>query len=142
MENRKGQGHFDNLVQEMRFHDHRMYFNHVRMFPATFDYLLGLVQPVLSKQKSQFREPSSPALKLAVTLRYLATGESVASLSYNFRIGRSTVCDILDNVPEKIWSVLRPISVILPSTEENWKKIANDFGNLWRFPLCLGNIVP
>ncbi len=79
-------------------------------------------------------------MKLAVTLRYLATGESQASLSYNFRIGRSTVCEILDDVAEKIWAILSPISVTVPKNEDAWKKIANDFWHLWGFPLCLGAI--
>ena len=134
---RKQQGHFDNLVQEIRLYDHSVHFNYFRMLPSTFDDLLRLVQPVLSKQRSRFREPLSPALKLAVTLRYLATGESQASLSYNFRIGRSTVCEILDDFAEKIWAILSPISVTLPKNEDAWKKIANDFWHLWGFPLCV-----
>eukprot|EP00795_Rhopilema_esculentum_P010074 gene10074-18721_t len=137
---REQQGHFDNLVQEMRLNDHSMHFNFFRMLPSTFDDLLKLVGPALLKKKSRFREPLSQALRLAVTLRYLATGESQASLSFNFRIGRSTVCEILDDVPEKIWSILCPISVPVPQDQNAWKKIANDFWNLWGFPLCLGAV--
>ena len=117
-----------------------MHFNYFRMLPSTFDDLLRLVGPSLIKQRNRFREPLSPALKLAVTLRYLAAGESQASLSFNFRIGRSTVCDIIDDVPEKIWNILSPIAVLVPSNEAAWKKLASDFWSLWGFPLCLGAI--
>ncbi len=127
---RKLQGHHDNLIQEMRLQDHTMHFNYFRMLPSTFDHLVRLVGPSLVKQRTNFREPLSPSLRIAVALRYLATGESQASLSFNYRIGRSTVCDILNEVPKKIWDVLSPISMVLPKAENEWKKLAEDFGNL------------
>ena len=73
-------------------------------------------------------------------MRYLATGESQATLSFNYRIGRSTVCEILNEVPEKIWNSLSPISVVFPGSPEEWKRISKDFWNLLCFPLCLGAI--
>ena len=139
-EARERQGHYSNLITEMRLQDHTMHFNYFRMLPSVFDDLLNLVGPSLTKQRSRFREPLPPAMRLAVALRYLATGESQASLSFNFRIGRSTVCQILNEVPEKIWGALSPISVAFPGSPEEWKRISEDFWNLWGFPLCLGAI--
>ena len=110
------------------------------MLPATFDDLLRLVGPSLTKERSHFREPLSPGLRLAVALRYLATGESQASLSFNYRLGRSTVCKILDEVLNKIWVTLSPIAVACPSSPDEWIRISRDFWNLWGFPLCLGAI--
>ena len=81
-----------------------------------------------------------PALRLAVALRYLAIGESQRSLSCHFRIGRSTVCQILNEVPEKIWEILSPLAVKVPEREDDWKKLAKDFWNLWGSPHCLGAI--
>ena len=137
---REEQGHYNNLIQEMRLHDHSMHFNYLRMLPSTFDDLLRLIGPTLVKKTSRFREPLPPALRLAVALRYLAAGETQASLSYNFRIGRSTVCQILKEVPEKIWEILSPIAVKVPEREDEWKRLAKDFWNLWGFPNCLGAI--
>ena len=93
--------------------------------------------PLLVRQRTRFREPLPPALRLAVAVRYLATGESQASLSYNYRIGRSTVSDILNEVPEKICCALSPIAVAAPRSQDDWRNLANDFWNLWGFPLCL-----
>ena len=62
---------------------------------------------------------------MAVALRYHATGESQASLSYNYRIGRSTVCDIMNEVPEKIREALSPIAATVPTSCEVWKRLAN-----------------
>ena len=137
---RESKGHYHNLVQEMRLKDHSIHFNYLRMLPSTFDDLLHLVGPSLVKGTTNFRKPLPPELRVAVALRYLATGESQASLSYNYRIGRSTVCDILDEVPEKIWEALSPVAVRVPKSCEEWKRLADDFWNLWGFPLCLGAI--
>ena len=137
---RDRQGHYSNLIMEMILQDHTMHFSYFRMLPSIFDDLLHLVGPSLTKQRSRFREPLPPALRLAVALRYLATGESQASLSFNYRIGRSTVCEILNEVPETIWNSLSPISVVFPGSPEEWKRISKDFWNLWGFPLCLGAI--
>ena len=137
---RERQGHHANLIQEMKLQDHTMYFNYMRMLPSTLNDLLRLVGPSLTKRTTNFRKPLSPELRIAVALRYLATGESQASLSYNYRIGRSTLCDILNEVPEKIWSALSPVAVKVPSSSEEWKRLSDDFWNLWGFPLCLGAI--
>ena len=88
---RESKGHYHNLVQEMRLKDHSMRFNYLRMLPSTFDDLLDLVGPLLMKGTTNFRKPLPPELRVAVALRYLATGESQASLSYKYRIGRPTV---------------------------------------------------
>ena len=60
-------------------------------------------------------------MRLAVDLRYLATGESQASLSFNVRIRRSAVCQILNEVPEKIWGAVSPLSVAFPGSPEDGK---------------------
>ena len=98
---RERQGHYYNLIEEMRLQDHSMFFNYFRVLPSTFDDLLRLVGPSLTRKTSHFRKPFPSELRLAVAIRYLATGESQASLSFNYIIGRSTVCEILDEVPEK-----------------------------------------
>ena len=99
-----------------------------------------MIGPYIVRKGSNFQEPLSPSLKLAVTLRYLATGESQASLSFNFRIGRSTFSEILNEVPQQIWNVISPISMAAPKTHSEWKRLADDFWNLWNFLLCLGAI--
>ena len=111
----------------MRLQDHSMYFNYFRMLPSTFDDLLGLVGPSLVRKTTNLRKPLPLQLRMAVALRYLATGESQASLSFNYRIAISTVCQILDEVPEKILEALTPFSVAQPNTPEKWKRLADDF---------------
>ena len=114
----------------MRLSDHAAHFEHFRMSPAQFDELLNIVGPAITKKASTFREPIQPAMKLAITIRYLVDGPSMKTLSKNYRVGLSTVCNILNEVPKAIWDLISRLSVKVPATEGEWKKIAKDF---WYF---------
>ena len=41
-----------------------------------------------------------------MTLRYLATGDSQHSLRFMFKLGRSTVTGIINEVCEELWNAL------------------------------------
>ena len=69
------------------------------MTPDRFKHLLSLVESDLSKDPLR-RAIISPAERLAITLRYLATGDSQQSQGFNFRVGRSTVGKIVNEVCE------------------------------------------
>ncbi|XP_049273627.1 uncharacterized protein LOC119399351 [Rhipicephalus sanguineus] len=72
--------------------------------------------------------------------RFLAAGETLRSSSFNFLAGRSTACVIVSEVCQAIWDVLGPIYVALPSTRDEWSKVARDFEEKWDMPHCLGAI--
>ena len=78
--NREAHGHYHNLINEMRLQDLDMHFNYLRMDAETFDSLLHLVGPFIQKKSTNMREAIPAGMKLAVTLRYLATGDSQAFL--------------------------------------------------------------
>ena len=73
----------------------------LRMTPERFDHLHSLLQTKLDpKQRENGGKvrgcaPISSKEKLAITLRYLATGDSQQSESFNFRMGRSTVSRVI-----------------------------------------------
>ena len=134
------QGAHHNLLREIRLNDTESHFRYLRMSRATFDELLLKVRPFLRRQKyrSALRPEITPAERLAVTLRYLATGNSQMSLSFNFRVGRSTLCRILRETCSVIWQVLCEEFVRAPSTEDEWTGISEQFTRLWNFPNCVG----
>ncbi|XP_036146646.1 protein ANTAGONIST OF LIKE HETEROCHROMATIN PROTEIN 1-like [Monomorium pharaonis] len=108
------------------------------MSPLQFDQLLTMIELIITKVHIT-REPLHPALRLSLTLRYLASGDSMASLHYLYRVGKSTVPKIIAETTEAIWLTLQP--QVLPSpTVETWAKIAEDFENKWNFPNCIGAI--
>ena len=61
-------------------------------------------------------------------------------MSFSFRIGRSTVCNILRETCEAIWSKLQPQYVRAPTSENEWIAISTQFERIWNFPNCLGTL--
>lgn len=66
----------------------------------------------------------------------MATGCSFAELHYVFRIGISTVAEIIREVCAAIWFCLKEI--FPEPTKEMWCRIANDFFKRANFPHCIG----
>ena len=80
------------------------------------------------------RIPISAEEKLAITLRFLATGESYASLMYQFRIHRITIARFIPVVCEAIYECLKDDYLAVPSTKEEWMAMANQIFERWNFP--------
>ena len=110
------------------------------MSPAKFDELLSRVGPVISRRVTRRREPISPRERLAVTLRFLVTGDSMQTISFSFRLGHSTVSYIIENTCDALWEVLSPEFVCVPKSSEEWKRISDGFESVWNFPHCVGAI--
>lgn len=64
--------------------------NFFRMSPSQFNQLLNMVIPSISKNDTNFRKAIPAQDRLAITLRFLATGDSYHSLSYLFKISKQT----------------------------------------------------
>ena len=60
------------------------------------------VVPLITKQTTHLQKHINPKEKLAITLRYLATGESFDSLMYQFRVHRSTISQFIRSVCDHI----------------------------------------
>ncbi|CAH1997469.1 unnamed protein product [Acanthoscelides obtectus] len=58
----------------------------------------GQIGPHISKQETYFRTPISAQDRLAVTLRFLATGDSYTSLQYLFRISKQSIGRVVPQV--------------------------------------------
>ena len=104
-----------------------------------FEHLLSLVGPSIKKTDSNFRKAIEPAQPLALTLRFLASGDSQQSLTFSFRISASTVSRIINETSTAIWKKLseytRP-----PKSEIEWLRIADEFKNTWNLEHCIGAI--
>lgn len=110
------------------------------MSPERFDHLLGLVSPLITKKDTNFREAISPAERLALTLRFLATGESQISLTFLFRMGKATVSKIISETCDALRQILFPTYVAHPSSSEEWKMLAEEFEELWNLNHVVGAI--
>nr|XP_042911865.1 uncharacterized protein LOC110282418 [Parasteatoda tepidariorum] len=83
------------------------------------------------------RECFPAAEKLAVTLRYLASGDSYGPMKYLFRIDKATISKFIPETCTAIYSVLKDY-IQVPATEEEWQDIAKKFEERWNFPNCIG----
>jgi len=135
---RRLQGASDNLIIEMQTTDREKFFNYFRMSPQLFEELLTLVEPRIEKQEL-CRIPISPRIRLQVTLHWLASGDSLASHSYAFRIGGNIASKIVKETCTALWEILKD-RVFLQPTDENWQRVADDFERICQFSNCIGAI--
>ena len=124
--NRKRQGAFETLFHEMR-NNGELIFRYFRMSPERFDHLITLVSKQIEEKDTAFRKPFPAACGLAITLRYLASGEMQQSLSYSYSIGRSTVSTVIMKTCKAIYTAFKYRYLKSPSTEDAWKAIAARF---------------
>lgn len=80
--------------------------NLLRMSEDHFNFLLEAVSPYIQKSDTRMREAIPARIKLEVTLRYLATGDSFKSLEYLFKVPASTISKFLPDVLDNIYTCL------------------------------------
>ena len=73
----------------------------LRMEPEMFREMLDRVAPRIEKCQ-EGRPPLSPGLMLAITLRFLSTGNSYHSLAINFRFVHNTISLFVPEVCDAI----------------------------------------
>ena len=104
------------------------------MSPHRFDHLLSLVKDRIEKRNTRLRKAIPPEARLAITLRFLASGETQQSLSYSLRVGRQTLSKIVSETCEAIYEAVKdPYS-------EDWKSISERFEDVWNFPHVVGAV--
>ena len=103
-----------------------------------FKEILNATEPDICKQSTKMvGELIVPVKRRALTLRFLATGESFRSLHFQFRISIShIVTEVCEAIPKK----LGPSYLKVPSSEEERLQIAKQFEEKWNFPNYLGAI--
>ena len=69
--------------------------------------LVKEIAPLITKQTTMMRKPIDPEIKLAITLRFLATGESYESFMYQFRVHSCTIAKFIPVVCSKIYETFK-----------------------------------
>ena len=108
------------------------------MSPERFQHLLSLVKPLIEKKDTKFRKCISAAERLALTLRFLATGDSQQLLIFSFRIGKATVSKIISETCDAIYTVLKDTCLSPPQSREEWLEISSKSEELWDMPYVIG----
>ena len=72
-------GAYKNLLQEMIVEDSPQFRIFTRMSAGNLDAILRLVGPLIAKTDTNMREAIFAEKRMAVTLRYLATGKRIVT---------------------------------------------------------------
>ena len=122
-------GVYHTLVQEMRLYNNR-HTKYLRMGPESFDFILNKITPLIEKQDTNMRKSLEPGLKLAVTLHHLAEGASHRTIADHYRLGRSTVSEIIYATCNAIWETMQPEFMKPPAGPGDMKEIAKGYVDL------------
>ena len=136
---RESKGEFCNLVGDLHLFDKEYFYRNFRKLTTTFERLLSWIAPSIVKSADK-RPSTSPSERLAITLRYLATGDAQFTISSSYRVSPTTVGRIILETTSVIWDQLSRGYLKHPSSDKEWKSVSNDFFRLWQFPNCLGCI--
>ncbi|KAJ8927089.1 hypothetical protein NQ314_020484 [Rhamnusium bicolor] len=95
----------ETLLKELALEDKEGYKNHLRMSEEKFEQLLVKIGPKIQKQDTLMRKALPATLKLQITLRYLATGDSFATLAFMYRVPKNTI--FIKEVCKEIYEALQ-----------------------------------
>lgn len=83
------------------------FFKFLKMSSCQFQVLLANVEPKIRKKENNWGITISERNRLAIALRFLATGDSFASIAYLFGVSRRTVSTIVMEVCRAIREELK-----------------------------------
>ena len=81
-----------------------------------------------------------PGLILAVTLQYLVSGSMFTDLQWGFRLAPNTISEVVREICQAIVDEFRDEFIVTPSTEDQWRAVANAFRQQWNFHNVVGAI--
>ena len=111
------------------------YRNFIQMLSEFYQELNQRIPAQFHRDRTLMRDPASPAVKLAVTLRHLATGDSYTTLQYSFRVAMEKL------VPEVCDAITRAYQdqvMQCPTLPEDWLLVESIFRWRGNFPHALG----
>jgi len=98
-----------NILNEIKLSDPKDYQNYFRMSDVIYNQLLNMLRPFITKMDTNMRDSIPANERLAVTLRYLATGRSFEDLKFSSIISPTTISVIVIETCEAIVTVLKDL---------------------------------
>ena len=127
---RQRYGHFSTLLYELKTEDEKAFFNYTRLPKGFYNEVLQRINIRIEKD-TWYRKSFLPGLKLSITLRHLACGDSYPSLSYNFRAPPNTISLIVNEVCDAIKAEFAAEVIQCPTSTEEWTSITEQIEKGW-----------
>ena len=131
-------GHWDNLLPQLRQEDPESWFNYMRMRPEMFDEIHQRISGDIQKKDTKWRQALPSGLKLAVTIRHLAAGDSYPTLAFDYRISRHTIVAFIRDVCQAIFDNYVDEVLECPTDAGDWLEISQQFETRWNLPHACG----
>lgn len=136
--NRPIHGHYHALMEELRLQDPQTFKEFLRVDVPTFYDILARIEGRITKQTTKMREPISPGMKLAFTLRFLASGSYLRGLRFHFRVAHNTMSKLIVEVCQALVDIMEDEFIHTPTEVQEWQQVAQGFQDKWQFPHTLG----
>ena len=118
---RREKGYFNNIVKELRLEDRVGFREMFRMDVSDFENVLAKISDLIEpKERLGGTEPIKSDERLGLTLRFLATGETFRSLSFQFRISLHAVSYIVKGCCDAIVERMSSEFLKVPSSDAEW----------------------
>ncbi|XP_068235767.1 uncharacterized protein [Palaemon carinicauda] len=95
--------------------------------------MVDCISPMLTKKLMRMRDLLTVGLKLAVTLCFLASGDSYTSLQYSFQVSKSVICRFMPKIYKAIIDTYKNEVLKCPKTPEEWKLVTEVFMKKWNY---------
>ena len=115
------------------------YFKQLRLKTDTFQLLLNILRPTLTRQNTLLRDCLPPAKVLSLGLYRLAHGNSYNTIAATFNVGKSTVIEAVQDVVEALCDI-KGNYIRFPSSEDEILELRETFEDLTDIPNVVGAI--
>lgn len=117
----------------------RLFKQHTRLLPETFDYLCGILSPSLRREDTKFRVAIPLRNRVALSLNRLSSGNSLRGCAEIYGIHESTASIIVRDFCAAIEKHLKPL-VIEKLSRNSLCRIAAEFEDLRGLPYVMGAV--
>lgn len=135
---RSDHGAYEKLQAELQAEDPAEFKRMLRVDPALYQEIVQNLTPALEKEETVMREALPVGLRVAITLKYLCTGDTYAGISHLYRVSRSSICNVIEEVCDAIHAHYAEEVLQCPDEPQKWKQAAAKFKDRWQFPHCVG----
>ncbi|XP_032791483.2 protein ALP1-like [Daphnia magna] len=140
-ENRAKHSWYFTILKEAALSDSYTFQNFTRMSPICFEKLLKEIggHHEMQRKHTKMRTCITAGERLALTLRYFATGDNLHTLAYGFRVASSTACLITRSTAIAIYEEFASKYLAVPNADK-WRRVVQEYYTKWNYPNCCGAI--